>query len=129
MSETSNLAVIAILATTVGALVWVIKYLFTKVVPALDGLKQSTEANTTMLKSVSDATEKNTQATTSADDYLRQRNGRDIEFHEAVVKRLDAVPDKMEEIANRTADELRKIKMQDVKEQTVQHQTVKHKDS
>lgn len=121
MGESSNLAVIGILASCVGALVWIIKYLFAKIIPNL-------EKNTDMLKLLADVTTNNTAATKSADEYLRERNGRDIEFHTQVVERLDAVPLKMEQIALKQAKELKRITMQDVKEQTVQHQTVANKE-
>lgn len=108
MGESSNLAVIAILATTVGALVWVIKYLFTKVVPALDGLKQSTEANT--------------QATKAADQYLRERNGRDSEHHTESLKAIQAIPPTLQKIADEQAQAI--IKAVTVQEQHVEHQYV-----
>lgn len=63
MSEQIVLAIVAILATTVGALIWVIKYMFDKILPILESLR--------------DSVEENTKQTKSNDEYLRERNGRD----------------------------------------------------
>lgn len=83
------LAVIGILGTCVGALVWVIKYLFKEMLPMLRSVKESTDANT--------------GATKSADQYLRDRNGRDSEKHAELLKATQAIPKTMKVIANAQA--------------------------
>lgn len=63
MSEPAIIAIIGILATAVGALIWVIKYMFDKILPILESLK--------------DSVNKNTEQTKSNEEYLRLRNGSD----------------------------------------------------
>ncbi len=77
MDNETTLAIVAILATCVAALVWVIKFMFTKIVPLLEGLTA--------------AVEKNTAATEKADQYLKERNGRDNEMHQQVLMDLHAI--------------------------------------
>lgn len=77
MNNETTLAIVAILATCVGALVWVIKFMFTKIVP--------------LLESLTTAVEKNTLATEKADQYLKKRNGRDNEMHQQVLLDLRSI--------------------------------------
>ncbi len=77
MSEQVILAIVAILATTVGALIWVIKYMFDKILPLLEKMDKSIE--------------KNTRATESNDKYLRERNGRDSKMWVEVSAGLKAL--------------------------------------
>lgn len=77
MSEQAILAIIAILASTVGALIYVIKYMFDKILPILESMQKSVD--------------RNTEATKSNDEYLRYRNGRDNEMHEQVLNSLRAI--------------------------------------
>lgn len=115
------IAIIGVLSATVGALIWIIKYLFSEFKPLLDSLVK--------------VTEQNTLATKTADTYLRERNGRDNEFHAEVMKSLKDIPIRAEKQANRVAKELKRvgdttaahlkrIGAQEIAEQTVQHQTV-----
>ena len=118
MDSSSNLAIIAILASCVGALVWVIKHLFAQILPALEGLQRATEGNTA--------------ATKSADEYLRQRNGRDMEFHAEVMKSLADIPIQSKKQADIVARELKRVgditaaKLKEVGTQTVAEQKVEH---
>jgi len=80
METTVLLAALAIVSACVGALVWVIKHLFTQILPVLNNVVKVTELNT--------------EATKAADAYLRERNGRDIHFHENVMKALVAIQKK-----------------------------------
>jgi len=93
MNETSTIAIIGILGSTVGALIYIIKYLFTTFKPVLDRLVEVTHANT--------------EATKNADAYLQQRNGRDIEFHKDIMAKLQAIPLKAEGAATIVAEELK----------------------
>lgn len=78
MSEsTVLLAALAIVASCVGVLVWVIKHMFTKILPLLEKINKNTELNT--------------QATKRADEYLRERNGRDAEFWKEVKAALQTI--------------------------------------
>lgn len=77
MSEQVVLAIVAILATTVGALIWVIKYMFDKILPILESLR--------------DSVEENTKQTKSNDEYLRERNGRDSKFWIEVRESMRAI--------------------------------------
>lgn len=81
------------------------------------------------LDRLSKATTKNTSATTSADIYLRERNGRDNEHHAAALKAINAIPVTLKKIADDQEKAIiRAVKAdrQNVTEQKVEHQTVKH---
>jgi hypothetical protein len=52
------------------------------------------------LTKLSVATDKNTQATKSADTYLKQRNGRDIEKHHELLVATQAIPTALKQIAD-----------------------------
>ena len=120
MNEAALLAALAIVATISGALVWIIKYLFNTFKPVMDELVRATQANTS--------------ATISADTYLKQRNGRDIDFHTEIMEKLKAIPDQAAIQAERVAIELKRVgdltaqKVAEVKEEvshpTTQQQTV-----
>lgn len=82
------------------------------------------------LKKLSSNTAKNTEATISADTYLKQRNGRDIEKHEELLKATQAIPETMQAIADLQAEKLLdavKIHNQYVEHQHVDKETVKEK--
>lgn len=113
METGTNIAALGIVASCVAGLIWVIKRMFNDVVPALNGLKK--------------ATEQNTSATKSADDYLQQRNGRDNEHHEATLKSINAIPTVMKTIADAQAEAIIKAVRngsQHVSEQIVDNQTI-----
>lgn len=63
MSEQAVLSIIGLLATTVGALIWVIKYMFDKLLPVIESLKESVDNNA--------------QQTKENREYLEKRNGKD----------------------------------------------------
>lgn len=92
---TVNLALVAVLTTCVGGLIWIIKYMFTHIRPLLESLVEATRLNT--------------QATESADEYLRQRNGRDMEFHREVMIGLKEIPKESKRQASIVAKELKKV--------------------
>jgi len=109
------ISIVGILATVVGALIWIIKYLFTAFMPVMDRLVTATELNT--------------QATRSADEYLRQRNGRDNEFHNEVIQKLTKISTEITQTAATTAKVLAKNSTtQEVREQTVEHQIIQNKE-
>jgi len=91
METTVLLAALGIVSACVGILGWVIKFLFTKILPVLENV---------------------VVATKSSDTYLRERNGRDIHFHENIMKSLLVI----QEGATK----------QTVVEQTVENQIVNH---
>ena len=103
METTVLLAALAIVSACVAALVWVIKFLFTEILPVIRN-------NVTITEKLIVSTEMNTEATKSSDAYLRERNGRDIHFHENIMKSLVAIQEQ--------------AKNQQVAEQTVEHQVV-----
>jgi len=96
MESTVLLAALTLVSLCVTALVWVIKFLFTKMMPVIEKLVTVTELKT--------------EATKSFDSYLRERNGRDIHFHENIMKSLLIIQEG--------------AKNQQVAEQTVEHQVV-----
>ena len=122
MNEASTIAIIGILGSTVAALIWIIKYLFDSFKPAMDELVKVTQANTS--------------ATTSADTYLKQRNGRDIEFHTEIMAKLKDIPSQAVEAVKIVAEELKRVgdltaetlehsrAHQIIKEQTVEKQII-----
>ena len=119
MNDAALLAALAIVATISGALVWIIKYLFNTFKPVMDELVKSTQANT--------------EATISADTYLKQRNGRDIEFHSEILSKLQDIPNQAAKAAEVVAQELKRVgdltagKAEQVKENlenTTNHQNV-----
>lgn len=114
MNEAVLLSALGIVATCVAGLIWVIKYLFSQIVPALNGLEKVTRLNT--------------EATKSADTYLRERNGRDNEHHTAVLESINEIPKTMQKIANAQSSaiiEAVSVRRQSVAEQRVEHQTIK----
>jgi hypothetical protein len=85
MSEQAILAIIGILASTVGALIWVIKYMFDKILPILEGLKTSVELNTIQTK--------------ENEEYLKKRNGSDSIRWDENTKAMQNLTDMMRKIA------------------------------
>lgn len=111
-----TIAIVGILATCVGGLLWIIKFMFNKMTPLLEGLTKSTDANTS--------------ATKTADKYLRDRNGRDAESHKESIKAIEAIPLKMQAIADKQAatliKNLKKLPAQKIEHQHVQEQKVEN---
>ena len=122
MNEASTIAIIGILGSTVAALIWIIKYLFDSFKPAMDELISATQANTA--------------ATTSADTYRKERNGRDTEFHAEIMAKLQDIPNQAAEAAKIVAKELKRVgdltaetlehsrEHQTIREQTVEKQII-----
>lgn len=90
-----TLAVVGVLATCVGGLLFVIKFMFNRLLP--------------MIEKSNALTETNTRVTKDADQYLRERNGRDAEIHGRLIKELKDLPNKI---------------TQDIKEQKIEHQSI-----
>ena len=122
-NDAALLAALAITATCVGSLVWIIKYMFNTFKPIMDELVKVTQANT--------------EVTKNADTYLQQRNGRDIEFHTAMMTKIEDIPIQAKKAAHILAAELKRVgdltaqKVEQVKEtashptdQAIQTQTV-----
>lgn len=83
------------------------------------------------LNKLSANTTKNTAATTSADTYLRQRNGRDNEHHAATLKAIQVIPATLKKIADdqqKAIIKAVKVERQSVTEQKVEHQTINRTD-
>lgn len=91
-----TLAVVAILATCVAGLLWIIKFMFNRLLPLIE---KSTKASVAAQKSSNENTK-----------YLKDRNGRDAEIHERLIKEIQTMPEKIS---------------QDVLEQHVERQEVK----
>src|ERR1039458_7864511 len=117
--------VVAILGTTVAALIWVIKFMFSKILPLLEHANSNIQTNNRLTKSM----EKTTKA---ADEYLRARNGRDADVakvlldttkksHDALIKAINAIPTQIVKSANITA----KVLSQTPIDQHIEHQEVK----
>ncbi len=63
MSDQIVLGIIGVLGTAVGALIWVIKYMFDKLLPVIESLKESVDNNA--------------EQTKENREYLEKRNGKD----------------------------------------------------
>lgn len=87
-------------------------------------LREENAKNNIALDKLTKATIQNTAATKSADTYLRQRNGRDIEKHQELLVATKAIPDTLKQIADDQATAI--IKAVTVKEQHVEHAHVEH---
>jgi hypothetical protein len=94
-------AIVGVLATCVGGLIWVIKTMFRQIIPLI-------ENGNKIIAKVDVSTRANTKATKAADAYLRQRNGRDVEFQKANIAAIQAVPDQIIASAKITAKILAK---------------------
>lgn len=106
------IAVIGVLGTCVGGLIWVIKEMFNEIIPTINGLTKATQGNT--------------RATKAADDYLRARNGRDNAMHKELILAVQAIPEQIIETANITAKALSEAPVnQQVDKQTVKTQVIK----
>lgn len=111
LDATVAIAVVGVLGTCVGGLIWVIKKMFNQIIPAIDSLTKATQGNT--------------RATKSADTYLRERNGRDASMHKELIQAVQAIPEQIIETANITAKALadtpitQKVDKQEVKTQVV----------
>jgi DNA-binding protein Fis len=90
------------------ALVWIIKSLFKYILPAIEGLTE--------------ATQHNTSATKSADAYLQQRNGRDIEKHAELLAATREIPVVMQQIADNQSEAI--LHAVNIKNQHVDNQYV-----
>lgn len=113
VDATVTLAVVGVLATCVGGLLWVLKFVFSKLLPRFD------KGNEVMATLVS-ATKTNTEITKNADIYLRQRNGLDDINHAELIKVTKAIPVKMQRIADSQAKAL-SVSLKKIKEQHVEH--------
>lgn len=114
-NDAGLLAALGIVSACVAGLIWVIKRMFNDIIPALDA---------------------NTEATKSADVYLRERNGRDNEHHQATLKAIEEIPNTLKKIAKDQEKAIIKavqvdkqsINKQNVNETTIEHITVKKQD-
>jgi geranylgeranyl pyrophosphate synthase len=92
---------------------------------ALDA-KNRRKENALLIKAIN----KNTQITQSADTYLRQRNGRDIEKHTELLEATKAIPKTMQRIADTQAKtllaSLKKLPAQNIEHQHVKDQTIEN---
>lgn len=112
-----------------GAVVAVV-VLFLKFIKEEAEKRDKTYANVAKaLDKLSKATTKNTSATASADEYLRERNGRDNEHHASTLKAIQKIPTTLDTIAKaqeKAIIKAVKVDRQNVTEQKVEHQTVRH---
>jgi hypothetical protein len=80
-----TLAALGILSTCVLGLIWIIKFMFTRLLPVI-------EAGSTATAKLTEVTKKNTLQIKAADEYLRHRNGRDNEMHTELIKAVREIP-------------------------------------
>lgn len=89
MQPTDNtavtIAVVGVLATCVGGLLWVIKFMFTKLLPIIDKNANATDKLVAVTK-------QNTKQIKIADEYQRHRNGRDNEMHKELIHAIAEIP-------------------------------------
>ena len=83
------LAAIAVLGPCVAYLIW--------------AAKSDRTDNKTFLTGLGKLVSSNTRAVKASDKYLRDRNGRDSEFHKETLKALEAIPITMQTIADTQA--------------------------
>lgn len=123
--NTVTITALGILATCVGGLIWIIKFMFNRLLPLIEKGNRSQEK-------LAELTKANTEATRAADVYLKQRNGRDNEMHSKNLAAWDTTRDsieKMIESAQTIADGstekiITAIKQQEVETQVVRTQVV-----
>jgi hypothetical protein len=108
MNEAVMLSALGIVASCVAGLLWVIKFMFNKLVPLI-------ESGNKLIK-------QNTYTTKNADKYLKERNGRDTEKHAELLKATKAIPNTMQEIADAQSKAI--LTAVEVKEQHVEHQHI-----
>lgn len=115
MIESSvTLGILGVLGTCVAGLIWVMKYVFGTLKPLLEETLKATQANT--------------KATNHADQYLRERNGRDNAMHKQLLEATQAIPSTLKGIADEQARAIVKaVKVQNVQEQTVHSQIIEQK--
>lgn len=113
------LAALGIVSAAVAGFIWVIKFMFTKLLPAIDKTNVLAEKGIAMAGA-------NTKATKSADSYLRERNGRDGEKHAELLKATKQIPATMQKIADAQSAAI--IKAVDIREQHVEHQHIDKQD-
>lgn len=89
------LAALGIVSASVAALTWVIRFLFQKILPVLESMKNSLDANTSQTKKTEEA-------------IINVR------------KAVDKIPVKLQNVADSQAEALK-----DMPAQTIHHQTVK----
>jgi biopolymer transport protein ExbB/TolQ len=122
-------ASIAGLGSTAGAVTVVIlflKFLSTQKIEDRTANKERDKALATQLNKLGKIIKNNTKATKSNDEYLRQRNGRDIEKHAELIKATKAIPEVMQGLINSKVEVILDaiVNKQEVKEQHVGKQIV-----
>lgn len=124
MNDAGLLAALGIVSACVAGLIWVIKFMFSKLMPMI-------EKSNILAEQGIKVGEANTSATKAADSYLRERNGRDAEHHRATLKAINAIPSTLKKIANaqeKAIIKAVKVERQSVTEQKVEHQTIRSQD-
>lgn len=101
-SSSVTLAVVAILATCVAGLLWIIKFMFNKLLPMIE---KSNEAS----KAAQKASNENTK-------YLKERNGRDAEIHQKLIKEIQTMPERISQEVHEQHIERQEVKAAEIKE-------------
>lgn len=96
---TDQQAALAIVATVVGSLIWIVKFLMTEFKVSIDGVKEGLDRHVEAANGIKKATDSNTQVTQELQQFMYNLNGK-----------------------------LAKITSQKIQEQTVEHQTVNSKE-
>lgn len=87
---------LGIVATVVGGLIWVVKFLFTK--------------NDKTLNNLATSIEKSAKASTALHDSLKKRDARDHAFQQGVVRSLEHVTKTLERIDQKEDQTLAAVK-------------------
>ena len=99
-------AALAIVATVVGSLIWIVKFLMSEFRYSIDGVKESLDKHVKAANNIAKATESNTVATQENAQVTRE----------------------LQQFMFNLNGKLAKITSQKIQEQTVEHQTVNSKE-
>lgn len=97
-NSTVVLSALAIVGSSLTALIFIAKYLLVDQKKSTDRNTKAQEAVAKALQQLAKSTDKNTIATISADTYLKERNGRDNEQHGKNIKIQNTMVTEMKKI-------------------------------
>lgn len=99
-SSTVLLAALGIVSTCVLGLIWVIKYLFQKILPVLEGMGENLDANTRQTATTEAAILKVDTHIAGLNSSHKKMTDRAINSMAKVETSIEAVPDKLQQIAD-----------------------------
>jgi len=126
MESTVHLAALAIVSACVTGMIWIVKFMFEKLLVRMDRGNELMDNNNKLLIELQLSTQKNTKATESADQYLRDRNGRDAKIHEKQMETAHTLHKELINAINTTSNTITKTE-QNIETQNVQNQRRKRK--